>query len=322
MKVISFLLYSFVLLSCGAQDKPVNVGPIADRLVKHYNNKSYDSIFYLFSKEMKEALPLPKTTAFFSQMQEDAGNITKYEFIDKKETYNRYRADCLKGIYWMNISLNEKNEINGLYFLEYDGPGDKPSMLRNTTKLSLPFSGEWFVFWGGDTKEQNYHVISRAQKNAFDLVIADKNGKSFKTNGRTNEDYYAFGQSLLAPCDAQVILVTDGIKDNIPGEMNREQITGNTVILKTANDEYILFAHFKQNSIKVSKGETVKKGQQLGLCGNSGNSSEPHLHFHIQDKENMIGSTGIKCYFEYLAVNGVSKKDYSPVKGERIQNNP
>jgi murein DD-endopeptidase MepM/ murein hydrolase activator NlpD len=320
MKQFSFLAYLLVILSCSAQTKPSATGSMADQLVVHYNNKHYDSIFYLFSREMKEALPLKNTTDFFLNMQSEAGAIEKYKFIDKKDGFDRYRGDFVKGIYWLNVAQGNKGEITGLYFYEYDGPGDKPSMLRNTTKLSLPFTGEWFVFWGGDTKEQNYHVISRSQKNAFDFVIAGGSGNTFKTDGKHNEDYYAFGQSLTAPCDAEVVMVTDGIKDNVPGEMNKEQITGNTVVLKTMNNEYLLFAHFKQNSIQVTKGARIKKGQLLGLCGNSGNSSEPHLHFHIQDKENMIGSTGVKCYFEKLKVNDIIKKDYSPVKGERIKN--
>ena len=61
----------------------------------------------------------------------------------------------------------------------------------------------------------NYHVESDAQKNAFDIIIKDKKGKSYKTDGKANEDYYAFGKELIAPCDGEIVLVVDGIKDNI-----------------------------------------------------------------------------------------------------------
>jgi murein DD-endopeptidase MepM/ murein hydrolase activator NlpD len=152
------------------------------------------------------------------------------------------------------------------------------------------------------------------------MMIMGGNGKTYKTDGRTNDDYYAFGQPLTAPCDGEVVMAVDGVKDNSPGEMNTMFVTGNTVVIKTANNEYLLFAHFRQYSIKVKQGDKVKQGQLLGLCGNSGNSSEPHLHFHIQNKENMTEATGIKCYFDKILVNGVEKNDYSPVKGERIKN--
>ncbi|MNY29039.1 hypothetical protein D3C86_1630580 [compost metagenome] len=62
----------------------------------------------------------------------------------------------------------------------------------------------------------------------------------------------------------------------------------------------------------------VKRGQLLGLCGNSGNSSEAHLHFHIQDQEDFTMATGIKCYFDKLKVNGADKTEYSPVKGDKV----
>ena len=141
-----------------------------------------------------------------------------------------------------------------------------------------------------------------------------------KNNREKNENYYVFAKELIAPCDAEVVLVVDGIKDNKPGEMNLYFILGNTVILKTDNDEYLLFTHFKQNSIVVKQGENVEKGELLGLCGNSGNSSEPHLHFHIQNVEDINKATGAKIYFEEIYVNGELKQDYSPIKNEKIKN--
>jgi hypothetical protein len=65
--------------------------------------------------------------------------------------------------------------------------------------------------------------------------------------------------------------------------MNRMFVPGNLVVIKHADGEYSLFAHFKQNSIRVKIGDKVAKGQLIGLCGNSGNSSEAHLHFQVQN---------------------------------------
>jgi murein DD-endopeptidase MepM/ murein hydrolase activator NlpD len=151
-------------------------------------------------------------------------------------------------------------------------------------------------------------------------VITDEKGRSYKTNGKTNEDYYAFGKELIAPCNGEVVLVVDGVKDNVPGTLNPVYVPGNTVIIKTAKNEFLLFAHFKQHSILVKEGQTVKQGQRLGLCGNSGNSSEPHLHFHIQNTEDMNAATGIKCYFEKILVNGQVKTDYSPIQKDKVSN--
>lgn len=86
------------------------------------------------------------------------------------------------------------------------------------------------------------------------------------------------------------------------------------------NSEYLFFAHFKQNSIKVKQGQKIKQGEVIGLCGNFGNSSEPHLHFHIQNVKNMNIATGVKCYFDNIYVNGEKETDYSPIRGEKIRN--
>lgn len=69
------------------------------------------------------------------------------------------------------------------------------------------------------------------------MVVNDAKGNSFKTDGRTNEDYYAFGQEIVAPCNGEVVLVVDGVKDNKPGERNPMYVPGNTVMVKTANNE-------------------------------------------------------------------------------------
>lgn len=109
-------------------------------------------------------------------------------------------------------------------------------------------------FFGEETpKELNYHVESEAQKSAFDFVITDEKGKSYQGNGKDNEDYYAFGKEIIAPCAAEVVMVVDGINDNTLGEFNSMYIPENTVLLKTAHSEYLFFAHFKQNSILVKQ---------------------------------------------------------------------
>ena len=268
---------------------------------------------------MKSALPIEQTTDFLKGLKSQAGKIQKREFVKYEQTYASYKTTFERTVFAVNISLDNTGKINGLFVKPFK-EDNLPKLERNETKLILPFNDEWTVFWGGDTKELNYHIESEAQKNAFDIVITDKNGKTFETDGKTNEDYYAFGKELIAPCDAEVVLAVDGVKDNIPGELNPIYVPGNTVILKTANNEYLFFAHFKHNSIVVKQGQKVKQGELLGLCGNSGNSSEAHLHFHIQNVEDINKATGAKCYFDEIIVDGELKKDYSPIKGEKIKN--
>jgi len=269
---------------------------------------------------MKAALPLSKTKGFLSGLYAQAGKILSREFNDYQSSYAVYKTHFERAVFILQISVDEQSRINGLFIKPFV-EDTLPQMKRNISKLQLPFTKEWTVFWGGDTKAQNYHVDHRAQMHAFDFVIIGKNGKSYRTSGENNEDYYAFGEAILSPCDGEVVMAVDGIEDNRPGQMNPLFVTGNTVIIKSPNNEFLLFAHFKQNTIKVKQGQKVKTGQLLGECGNSGNSSEAHLHFHIQNGKDMNVATALKCYFENIMVNGVQKNDYSPVKGDKIKQN-
>jgi murein DD-endopeptidase MepM/ murein hydrolase activator NlpD len=310
--IVVLLIYNIAF----SQTEKTNYKQVSTKFVSLFNESKNDSIVSMFSPEMNAALPLDKFSQVTAGLKAQFGAIKKIRFVRLQSASAFYETTFEKAVLGMTISLNSKNEIAGLLFKPYT---ETKEIVRNTTKMKLPFKGEWSVTWGGDTKEQNYHVESVAQKNAFDILIKDEQGSTHKGTGESNEDYYAFGKELYAPCDGEVVLVVDGVKDNIPGVLNPIYIPGNTVIIKTATGEYAFFAHFKQNSIVVKQGQKVNTGALLGLCGNSGNSSEAHLHFHLQNVEDMTKATGAKCFFDQLKVNGVLKSDYSPVKGEKIE---
>jgi hypothetical protein len=319
-KIFVIIFMAFTAGNIFAQtEKEINK-TISGKFETYYNQDKYDEIFNMFAKVMKDALPNDKTKEFLTQLKSQAGKIVSLDFENYLASYASYKAKFEKAVFTLNISVDNEGKINGLFIKPYQ-PDNLPKIERNTSKLMLAFNGEWAIFWGGDTKELNYHVESKAQKNALDFIMKDSTGKSYKTDGKTNEDYLAFGQYILSPCEGDVVLVVDGVKDNIPGELNPIYMPGNTVIVKTDNNEYLFFAHFKKRSIKVREGQRVRQGALLGLCGNSGNSSEPHLHFHIQNVEDMNIATGVKCFFEKIMVNGKIIEDYSPIKNDKIQNN-
>ena len=200
---------------------------------------------------------------------------------------------------------------------------DIPALDKNETKLSLPFKGKWLVFWGGDTREINQHHDTPNQRFAFDFLGEDEQGRTRKGQDNINEDYFAFGREILAPADGIVTDVIDGVRDNIPGSMNPYSALGNAVLIQHSENEVSVLAHLKLGSVKVKAGDKVRKGQVIGICGNSGNSSEPHLHYHLQNTPIIQDGTGIKCYFEKVAVINESGKEvktnYSPVKGDIVE---
>jgi murein DD-endopeptidase MepM/ murein hydrolase activator NlpD len=314
-----FLVFMFFLVHQAiSQTESPSIALAAEKFQRHYNRDAYDSLYHAFSSQMQQHLPKDETHAFFGRLHVQAGKILKREAVQSSANQVIYKTTFERGVYALELSLDQEGKVSGFIIKPYQDD-EFPMLERNISPLTLPFKGAWTVVWGGDTKELNYHVENGAQKNAFDFVIHGENGKMYQTDGRSNDDYYAFGQEILAPCEGEIVLVVDGIKDNRPGEMNPVFIPGNTVVLKTTANEYFVFAHFQQYSIRVSQGDEVKQGDILGHCGNSGNSSEPHLHFHLQNVEEMYKATGAKTHFERIFVNGELKMDYSPVKGEVIQ---
>ncbi len=317
--------FFFIAFFCGfcsfaqEQEEQGNYAYAASEFMALYNGNDYGDIFNLFDADMKKALPKENTMVFLSQnVNALLGGIKYMQFDRFEKGAHIYRTDFEKGVADIMISLNPQNQINGLYIKPVQDP-DLTILERNTTKMIVPFNEECFVFWGGTTVEQNYHVAELNQQYAYDiLMVAD--GASYKGDALNNENYYVFGKDVIATCDARVAKVITGVKDNTPGELNPAQLTGNTVILKTANNEFILYAHLKKGSIVVEEGQDVVQGDVLGQCGNSGNSSEPHLHLSLQNNLEMLNSTGGKLYFDKLMVNGEEKEDYLPVKEDFIKN--
>ncbi len=233
-----------------------------------------------------------------------------------------FTAHFERALMGINIALDKRNKITTLFFLPHRPILPVPS--NNLTVLHLPFEGKWLVFWGGDTKTLNHHHGVLNQNYTFDFLVVDKNGKTHRNPGKKNSDYFAFGRKVLAPADGVVTDVIRGVRDNVPGSMNPYSALGNAVIIKHREHEVSVLAHLKQNSIRVKVGDKVEKGQILGLCGNSGNSSEPHIHYHIQNTPIIQDGTGIKCIFTDIILSkygkDLIKEKYSPVKNDIVKN--
>lgn len=145
-----------------------------------------------------------------------------------------------------------------------------------------------------------------SERYAVDLVILDKNSKTFKGDVNKNKSYYCYNQDVLAVAKAKVVQVKDGIPENIPhsdkyaAPMNVESMGGNYIILDLGEGRFASYAHLIPGSIKVKVGDKVKPGQVLAKLGNSGHSSEPHLHFQISDKPSMLKSNGLPFGFDHF----------------------
>jgi hypothetical protein len=235
------------------------------------------------------------------------------------ETYFRYslfdRSDVPVLVSW---SFDAQRRISGFQIRPEPQPAPSPYLDYQTrAPLRLPFDGEWFVFWGGRSIEQNYHASVSDQRFAYDFVIL-KDGRSFSGDGTREADYFCWDKPVLAPATAKVVAVERLLADNPPGIMDAANPAGNHVILDLGEGEYALLAHLKANSIMVEKGDDVSKGQRLGSCGNSGNTSEPHLHFHVQDEPEFGKGSGLPAYFHDYTADGETVERGEPVQGQLV----
>jgi hypothetical protein len=166
-----------------------------------------------------------------------------------------------------------------------------------------------------------------SQRFAIDWVKTGTDGKSFTGDPLSNASYLAYGADALAVADGVVTETKDGIPENVPQAepavpITLETIGGNHVIVDIGGGNFAFWAHLQPGSLKVKVGDHVKRGQVIGKVGNSGNSTEPHLHFHVTDGSSPLGSEGVPYVFESFEVqkdaNAVKRTKQLPTERETI----
>ncbi len=181
-------------------------------------------------------------------------------------------------------------------------------------QYSLPFQGAWTAVNGGIDKKHSHSWSIQTQRYAYDFVILDEEGHSFSGEDTKLTNYYSYGREILAPADGEVVEIRDKYPDSPllgrgQADCSARDIRGNYILIRHADKEYGLLAHLKPGSVCVKVGDTVKRGQCIAFCGNSGNTSEPHLHFHLQDDMNFYTSAGLPI--EFAGIISLPAPNYS-----------
>ena len=176
-----------------------------------------------------------------------------------------------------------------------------PAALETTepaATVRLPADVPLKVGWGGDSITNNYHAAAADQRWAYDFLV-----EPYLTGSDDLADYGCYGVTVVAPAAGVVTAAHDGEPDEAPGVVsnNITAPTGNYVVLRLPTETYLLIAHLKPGSLLVREGDSVAEGQPIGQCGNSGNTSEPHIHIHHQ-RQNPTGlavgfAEGLPLYF-------------------------
>lgn len=169
--------------------------------------------------------------------------------------------------------------------------------------FQIPLEGAVTVAWGGVTPRENYHVVSPAERWGYDLLYTVA-GRSHRGDGRRLADFYAYDRVVHAPAAGRVVAVNDGVADAVPGRPEPQNAGGNRIVIEVAPSQYLVLAHLRAGSIRVVVDDVVRQGEPIGRVGNSGNSSEPHLHVHVQDALQPDQGEAVPFYFSRYAVVG------------------
>jgi hypothetical protein len=208
------------------------------------------------------------------------------------------------------------------------GPSTEPAATphegyRTRAELRLPFGrvdgGGWYVTWGGRDPISNYHVIAADQRFATDFVTV-RDGSDHVRDGGRNEDHHCWDRPVLAPAAGRVVRAVGNQPDNPRPGLKTQGVTppGNHVVIDHGRGERSLIAHFRAGSLAVREGQRVAAGALLGRCGNSGNSSKPHVHYHLQTGDAFGEGLGLPAFFNGYEADGALVGRGEPQRGQVV----
>ncbi len=238
------------------------------------------------------------------------------------------------GVIWVNLSFDKAENVPAKLRhkiaasgLDQDGKAKSWSYESAHTKVnqappvvvSPPLHGGRWVAFGGYCGTAGHrrclfplqNKLVSAQRYAIDWIKIDDGSYSVKGNPNRNSSAIAYGEPVYAVADGTVCGVVDRFADQSPptasGSERLEYPAGNSVTLDMGGGLYAMFAHLQPGSIKVKRGQKVKRGDEIGRVGNSGNSTGPHLHFHVTSDAPILASDGVPYIFDEFNVVGEVK---------------
>lgn len=197
---------------------------------------------------------------------------------------------------------------------------------RSQIAYGLPFEGEWVVVNGGTDRRSSHSWGIPTQRYAYDFLIIDDEGKTYQGDATRVESYYCYGKKILAPADGEVVAVSAHQRDSRTFgdgtvDPTTKDILGNYIIIDHGESEFSFIGHLKPGSIAVVGGQEVHRGEVIGRCGNSGNTSEPHVHLHVQDGKSVFASAGLPVAFDGITATrheGYEQRDPRPLPEELL----
>ncbi len=175
----------------------------------------------------------------------------------------------------------------------------KHRFVSDPAAISPPFKGRWHSWQGfnGDWTHKGLYQY------AYDFVISDSENKTYMNKGVQLSDYFCYAKEVLSPVRGRVVKVIHYLPDNPIGSVDTINNWGNEIIIEDVRGYIVKLAHFASHSIHVVEGQWVEVGTVLGLCGNSGNSPQPHIHIQLQSDYSCAAATLPFVFVNYVQEN-------------------
>ncbi len=204
-------------------------------------------------------------------------------------------------------------------------------LLTKVPVIGPPLSGKGWVAFNGCCGIGGAHRASSlpvngklyfAQRFAIDWMRLDESGRIVHGDASDVKNYTGYGADVLAVADGTVVDTLNKLDDQKPGSLPDPKtitvanVDGNHVVLDLGNGLFAFYAHLQKNSVKVAVGDHVRRGQVLGKLGNTGNTSAPHLHFHLMDSPSVLGSNGVPYVLDSFVLSGqISEAKFAASSG-------
>jgi peptidase M23-like protein len=248
-----------------------------------------------------------------------------------KAGYSKKLAAGQSGVMYFDLTYEKNSDVPCAIALRVHSvqPESKPmpesTLLSPPLKLSSqspiliapPFKGDGWVNANGCCLEVGPHrfvlnamngTLDPSEGFAIDWIKVNREGKAFRTDGKKSEDWLCYGVDVLAVAPGTVVETTRDLPNEPPGiaptSLKVSEIAGNHVLLDLGNGRYAMYAHLAPHSVTVHVGDRVKVGDKLGLLGNSGNTTGPHLHFQISDRPSTLDVTSLPFVFKSMMLEG------------------
>lgn len=179
--------------------------------------------------------------------------------------------------------------------------------------LSPPLQGSGWIVLNGCCSTEGAHrtaiqtvngILVDSQRFAIDWMQVDNQGRLFVGEESVLENWVGYGKPVFATASGVVTQMENNLPDQVPGTLpdpnsiNLNNVDGNHVVIDHGGSLFTFYAHLQPGSVGVNVGDSVQTGDQLGLLGNTGNTSAPHMHLHIMTGPSPLGSDGIPFVFD------------------------